>query len=426
MRKFLSVLLAGILFIMAGSISFAEETEVSTETIVPDGTTVEEIAEADAVEIKYELQDEVNFHAEILSDKKTEKHFAFILYKCDGQTELGRKYVSLKDWETSFNMNFSVPEYEIGEKFIIKLFSDNAELNYNGEKGKETVLETYVTADNDGEVVYQTAFYGELKPFEESKVSLKIRNNEIDTATRIFGNEIYVSEDIIKELKINMVKEGNSWYLSSQTDGFSMRFFKDNIYATKNGTGYNLNYPVYEEDGKGFLPLYDIATYFACAIKDENVDNLREVSMEYSLYGIETAIENFVNDNGIESKTEYLIWISKSTHTVNIFTGEKGFWHHLKTYPCALGKPSTPTVEGQFEYIERLDRWNYANYYCGPVMRFYRGYALHSTLIRYNGTPYDDRVGVDISLGCIRMHPADIEELISYIPFKTKIYITKD
>ena len=205
-----------------------------------------------------------------------------------------------------------------------------------------------------------------------------------------------------------------------------MQFFKDNIYAAKNGVGYNLNYPVYEENGKVFLPLYDIATYFACDLKDEESEDERVISLQYSYYGIVPALESFVNENEVESRTEYLIWISKSTHTVNVFKGKKGFWHHYKSYPCALGAPKTPTIEGQFEYIERLNRWTYPNYYCGPVMRFHNGYALHSTLIRYNGTPYDDRVGVNISLGCIRLHPADIEELVSFIPFKTKIYITAE
>ena len=409
MKKIISVILIALMFSTSG-IAILEAEEAVTETI----------------SVEYIKQNEVNFHAEILGESKNEKHFAFVLLACDGYTEIGRRYVTTRDWETSFNMNFQVPEYEIGEKFILKLFSDNAEFVYNGITGNEAILETYVMADENGNVLYQTAFYGELKPFDEKKVTVKIRNNELDIAYRIFGNEIYISEDILKELKINLAKDEGTWFLSSQTEGYSMQFFKDNIYATKNGVGYNLNYPVFEEEGKGYLPLYDIATYFACNLKDTETDDGREVSMESSYYGTVVAAENFVNDSMVDSKTEYLIWISKSTHTVNVFTGKKGFWHHYKTYPCALGKPSTPTIEGKYEYIERLNRWTYANYYCGPVMRFHNGYALHSTLIRYNGTPYDDRVGVDISLGCIRLHPSDIEELVSYIPFKTRIYITKN
>ena len=57
-------------------------------------------------------------------------------------------------------------------------------------------------------------------------------------------------------------------------------------------------------------------------------------------------------------------------------------------------------------------------------MRFYNGYALHSTLYNYNGTLYDNRVGMKLSHGCIRLHPEDINYLVATVPFKTKIVIT--
>jgi len=57
-------------------------------------------------------------------------------------------------------------------------------------------------------------------------------------------------------------------------------------------------------------------------------------------------------------------------------------------------------------------------------MRFYKGYALHSTLIGYNGTPYDNRVGVKISHGCVRMCPEDINWLAKNIPLYTRVLVT--
>ena len=76
-----------------------------------------------------------------------------------------------------------------------------------------------------------------------------------------------------------------------------------------------------------------------------------------------------------------------------------------KRISFALGAWNTPTITGQFEYIERTE-WDYPSYYVGPVLRFYNGYALHSTLLYYNGTEYDGRVGVNISHGCVRLHQA--------------------
>lgn len=420
MKRVLSLLIAIATVCSTGIIALATEGEVVSEAVTEETAVVSEYVAAPVV---LEAQNEILFHAEINSTEKKERHFAFLLYACDGQTELGRKYINTKNWETSFNVKFSVPEYNIGEKFIIKLFSDNAELIYNGLSGKEAILETYVTSDEAGNIVYQTSFYGEIRPYDEKIVKIKVENNTINTDYRVFGNEIYVSEDFIKELNVSVTRNKDSWTLKSQTENFYMNFYKDNIYATRNSEGYNLNYPVYEENGKAFLPLYDIAVYFACSYS-ESGESERIISMKKSYYSKDTTKEKFVNSSGVSSRTNYLIWISKSTYTVNVFTGSKGNWHLYKSYPCALGAPRTPTIEGQFEYIERLNRWSYANYYCGPVMRFHNGYALHSTLIRYNGTPYDDRVGVNISLGCIRLHPADIQELVSFTPFKTRIYIT--
>ncbi len=135
--------------------------------------------------------------------------------------------------------------------------------------------------------------------------------------------------------------------------------------------------------------------------------------------------EAYINSTGISSRTNYLIWIDKSDFCVTLFKGEKGNWIVQKTYPCSIGAPHTPTITGTFEYYSKEKRWSYPKYYCGPVMRFHGGYAMHSTLVKYDGTFYDGRLGMKISLGCIRMHPDDIQYLWDNIPLYTKIHITE-
>ena len=71
-----------------------------------------------------------------------------------------------------------------------------------------------------------------------------------------------------------------------------------------------------------------------------------------------------------------------------------------------------------------MSSWDYNSYYVGPVLVFYRGYALHSTLLNYGGGEYDGTVRAHISHGCIRMHPQDINWIADTIPVGTKIYIT--
>lgn len=138
------------------------------------------------------------------------------------------------------------------------------------------------------------------------------------------------------------------------------------------------------------------------------------------------AAEAFVNNSGVASKTNYLIWVSKKDYKVSVFLGSKGNWQYVQSFDCAIGAPSTPTITGQFEYYMYQPRWTYDTYYVGPVMRFAKGgYAMHSTLLRYNGTPADGRLRMKISHGCIRLAPNSINWLADYIPLTTRVYITE-
>ena len=141
---------------------------------------------------------------------------------------------------------------------------------------------------------------------------------------------------------------------------------------------------------------------------------------------IVAAKEAHVNDLGVWSNTPYLVWVSKANFTVNVFLRDNGRWNLIKEFPCSIGAPSTPTITGQYVYHQYQDRWQYNGYYVGPIMRFYRGYALHSTLVNNNGTDRDGRVGKQISHGCVRLRPDDINWMVSYIPLDTKIYITNE
>lgn len=135
--------------------------------------------------------------------------------------------------------------------------------------------------------------------------------------------------------------------------------------------------------------------------------------------------EKFINSKDMSSRTNYLIWIDKSDFRVTVFKGSKNNWKAQNTYPCSIGAPHTPTITGVFEYYSKEKRWSYPKYYCGPVMRFHGGYAMHSTLVKYDGTFYDGRLEKMISLGCIRMDPKDIQYLWDTIPLYTRIYVTE-
>lgn len=140
---------------------------------------------------------------------------------------------------------------------------------------------------------------------------------------------------------------------------------------------------------------------------------------------LQSNAEFFVNKNNIQSKTDWLIWVSKKDFRVVVFNKAEDKWKYNTSFMCTIGKPSTPTITGEFEYYMTQPKWTYPKYWCGPVMRFKSGYAFHSTLIKYNGEPYDARLGVKASLGCVRLHPDNINWLTDNIPLNTKVYITE-
>ena len=142
---------------------------------------------------------------------------------------------------------------------------------------------------------------------------------------------------------------------------------------------------------------------------------------------IDNEIANeYINTLNISSDTEYLIWVKKSDYTVRVYKGTTNNWHMINALTCAVGKLSTPTCTGTFKYYSKEKQWSYSSYYVGPIMRFNGGYAIHTTLIGYNGIPYDNRVGMNLSHGCVRLQPQDMEWLINTTPLYTTIYITEN
>ena len=204
-------------------------------------------------------------------------------------------------------------------------------------------------------------------------------------------------------------------------------FFNDSYYAIINTIGTDMESPSKIINGILYLPCDIFTSLFdvECIVTEEDgkfrVDlNTKEYDPDAEKY------EAIVSNLNLSSSTDYLIWVSKADYSVRLFTKANNRWHFVQEFPCAIGKEDTPTCEGIFRYYEKIEAWKYDKYYVGPVMRFNRGYALHSTLIRYNGTSYDDRVGTKLSAGCVRMHHNDIQYLWDTIPLDTTIYVSAE
>jgi len=356
-----------------------------------------------------------------------EKDVVFELY--DGATLLDTKTHSLKRGTPGFEIEFSVPEYPIGKEFRF-LVKDGAQaVHHNGTYSKDQLLQTYSTPDGNGGLTYQTSFYMDLIPDWNKEAVIKVAG--IDK-TLFFhcltDDEVYVTVDLLTALGIKVEKhyDEEKPYFTLYTDkAHSASFYLNDIYALIGGEGMNMAAPAFEIDSMPYVPLSKVAVYFACNYNVVSEDRYsREITLTPSAYSPAYAKAASINTRDISSKTEYMIWVSKKDFEVNIFKGSKNNWSLVTSFPCSIGKPSSPTVEGQFEYHQYQPKWTYAKYYCGPIMRFYRGYAFHSYLIKYDGTPYDDRLGMRVSAGCVRMHPNDITWMTKNIPLYTKVVVT--
>jgi len=92
----------------------------------------------------------------------------------------------------------------------------------------------------------------------------------------------------------------------------------------------------------------------------------------------------------------------------------------IRVYEIAVGKPSTPSPEGEFEVVTRIPHptWYHAGKVVGPgksnplgtrwMGLSVKGYGIH-------GTNAPRSIGKRASHGCIRMRNQDVEELFELV-----------
>lgn len=136
--------------------------------------------------------------------------------------------------------------------------------------------------------------------------------------------------------------------------------------------------------------------------------------------------EVWINANGYESETDYLLWVNITYQRTNFFRrGDDGLWELYKE--CIIGSGRNGTPRGVTDvHLKESRGWTTANYTVKPVVYFYgvSGYAFHSRTY-YPGTTRikDPSIGFPISAGCIRMYDEDIAYIFDEIPLKTTVVI---
>ena len=146
--------------------------------------------------------------------------------------------------------------------------------------------------------------------------------------------------------------------------------------------------------------------------------------LDYSKFN--TDITAFVNDNNIESPSNYLIVTSIKERITYIFEKGDDMWVLIYRWSCTVGKPSTPTIKGIFAVgvkypaITSEGSKVSAKYATNIVGEYF----YHSILYDLTGTyVYDGRLGVAISHGCIRLDTNNARWIFDNVPEGTTIVI---
>lgn len=138
-----------------------------------------------------------------------------------------------------------------------------------------------------------------------------------------------------------------------------------------------------------------------------------------------TDMTKFVNDNQIKSPTTNLITTDLENKLTYIFEkDDNGLWKLLYTWSCTIGKPSTPTIKGTFYVSGRKPYFGSDTYRVKYATRIQGAYYYHSILFNSNGTEIiDDRLGMALSHGCIRLAVDNAQWIYDNVLDKTTIII---
>ncbi|MDI3548645.1 MAG: hypothetical protein PWR10_2297 [Halanaerobiales bacterium] len=112
-------------------------------------------------------------------------------------------------------------------------------------------------------------------------------------------------------------------------------------------------------------------------------------------------------------KGELSIVINTYKRTLTLYADGKPF----KTYPVAVGKPSTKSPVGEWAIIHKSKDWG------GGFGTRWLGLNVPWGIYGIHGTNKPWSIGRAASHGCIRMHNSHVEELFNWVPLKTRVKI---
>ena len=162
-------------------------------------------------------------------------------------------------------------------------------------------------------------------------------------------------------------------------------------------------------------------TYTAQILVDGKV--VQTITYKLSLDAVRRQLMKHANMKS--STTGWVIVVDKTLHRVGIFTGEKGSWSIIKSWPCGDGKPSTPTPEGTYTVKTKGPYFDSGADRCFYYTEFTRHYYFHSvTCNPATGEPRPGKqLGAGTSHGCVRLAKANAKWLMNNVPVGSTVYV---
>lgn len=130
--------------------------------------------------------------------------------------------------------------------------------------------------------------------------------------------------------------------------------------------------------------------------------------------------QEFVNAKGYRSDTDWLVWVSERTCKVYVYKGSYGKWKLKKTFPCCIGRWQNRTASG----IRSILKKEWSDTYNGYVLYFSSGAGDPESPSGCAFHPkVDNRMGLAISHGCVRMERSDLVYLYNNCPVGTRVVV---
>lgn len=145
----------------------------------------------------------------------------------------------------------------------------------------------------------------------------------------------------------------------------------------------------------------------------------------YDFTYFDTDMLRFVNDNNIKSPTVNLITTNlKNKQTFVFEKDDNQNWILLYQWVSTIGKPSTPTIKGTFYVNGRKPYFGSDTYRVKYATRIRGSYYYHSVLFDAQGNEIiDDRLGMALSHGCVRLAVENAQWIYDNILDSTTIII---